>query len=154
MPDHHLTCQEIVELVTDYLEYALDSETAAQFEEHINFCDGCAAYLGQMRAAIETVGSDRARGRPGGDARRAARRVPGVEADVIGYKFLRADGSTVFSGSAGRCPGTSPARGWRRRSIRAAAASTPAARAICPTGSAETLYEIELDGEIVEERTR
>jgi len=55
--DHHLTCQEIVELVTDYLEYALDSETAAQFEEHINFCDGCAAYLGQMRAAIETVGS-------------------------------------------------------------------------------------------------
>jgi len=55
--DHHVTCQEIVELVTDYLECALDSETAALFEEHINFCDGCATYLGQMRAAIETVGS-------------------------------------------------------------------------------------------------
>ena len=29
MPEHHVTCQEIVELVTDYLEHALDSETAA-----------------------------------------------------------------------------------------------------------------------------
>ncbi len=57
MRDHHVTCQVIVELVTDYLECALDSETAALFEEHINFCDGCATYLGQMRAAIETVGS-------------------------------------------------------------------------------------------------
>ena len=56
MRDHHVTCPEIVELVTDYLECALDSETAALFEEHINFCDGCAAYLGQMRAAIATVG--------------------------------------------------------------------------------------------------
>ena len=47
MREHHVTCQEIVELVTDYLEHALDSETAAAFEEHINFCDGCEAYLGQ-----------------------------------------------------------------------------------------------------------
>jgi predicted anti-sigma-YlaC factor YlaD len=55
--DHHVTCQEIVELVTEYLELSLDSETAALFEEHINFCDGCEAYLGQMRATIETVAS-------------------------------------------------------------------------------------------------
>lgn len=55
MPERHVTCQEIVERVTDYLEHALDSETAALFEEHINFCDGCEAYLGQVRATIETV---------------------------------------------------------------------------------------------------
>ena len=55
MPERHVGCQEIVELVTDYLEHALDSETATQFEEHINFCDGCEAYLGQVRATIETV---------------------------------------------------------------------------------------------------
>jgi anti-sigma factor RsiW len=55
MPEHHVTCQEIVELVTDYLEHALDSESAAAFEEHINFCDGCEAYLAQMRATIATV---------------------------------------------------------------------------------------------------
>ena len=55
MPERHVTCEEIVELVTDYLEHALDSETAALFEEHINFCDGCEAYLRQVRATIETV---------------------------------------------------------------------------------------------------
>jgi predicted anti-sigma-YlaC factor YlaD len=57
MAERHVTCQEIVELVTDYLECALESETAARFEEHINFCDGCEAYLGQMRAAISLAGS-------------------------------------------------------------------------------------------------
>ena len=57
MPEHHVTCQEIVELVTDYLEHALDSESAAAFEEHINFCDGCEAYLAQIRATIATVGA-------------------------------------------------------------------------------------------------
>jgi anti-sigma factor RsiW len=55
MPEHHVTCQEIVELVTDYLEHALDSESAAAFEEHINFCDGCEAYLAEIRATIATV---------------------------------------------------------------------------------------------------
>ena len=57
MRDHHVTCQEIVELVTEYLEHALDPETAELFEEHINFCDGCEAYLVQMRTTIATVGN-------------------------------------------------------------------------------------------------
>ena len=55
MRDHHLTCQELVEIASDYLEHALDAEAAAAFEEHINFCDGCGAYLGQVRATIATV---------------------------------------------------------------------------------------------------
>jgi anti-sigma factor RsiW len=52
----HLACQEIVELVTGYLEGTLDAETISLFEEHVNFCDGCEAYLDQMRATIAVVG--------------------------------------------------------------------------------------------------
>ena len=52
----HLTCQQIVELVTEYLEGALGPDQATLFEEHMNFCDGCAWYLEQMRAAIATAG--------------------------------------------------------------------------------------------------
>jgi hypothetical protein len=52
----HLSCQQIVELVTGYLERTLDAETHSLFEEHINFCDGCESYLDQMRATISVVG--------------------------------------------------------------------------------------------------
>jgi hypothetical protein len=52
----HVTCQEVVELVSDYLEHALPADEAALFEQHINFCDGCEWYLDQMRATIATVG--------------------------------------------------------------------------------------------------
>ena len=52
----HLSCQEIVELITDYLDGALPGDTASLFEEHLNFCDGCVTYLDEMRAAIAAVG--------------------------------------------------------------------------------------------------
>jgi anti-sigma factor RsiW len=52
----HITCQEVVELVTDYLERALPAEEAAVFEQHLNFCDGCAWYMDQMRTTVATVG--------------------------------------------------------------------------------------------------
>ena len=52
----HVTCQEVVELVSDYLDQALPPEEASLFEQHVNFCDGCDWYLEQMRATITTVG--------------------------------------------------------------------------------------------------
>ena len=52
----HITCQEVVELVTDYFEGALPPEETALFEQHLNFCEGCDWYLDQMRATIATVG--------------------------------------------------------------------------------------------------
>lgn len=52
----HLSCLQVVELVTGYLEHTLDPETHTLFEEHLNFCDGCEAYLDQMRATIAVVG--------------------------------------------------------------------------------------------------
>ena len=52
----HVTCREVVELVTDYLEHALPPHEAALFEQHVNFCDGCDWYLDQMRRTVATVG--------------------------------------------------------------------------------------------------
>jgi anti-sigma factor RsiW len=52
----HITCQEVVELVTDYLETALPADETALFEQHLNFCEGCVWYLDQMRETIGTVG--------------------------------------------------------------------------------------------------
>ena len=54
--DQHITCQEVVELVTDYLERELDVAETSLFEEHLNFCDGCVTYVDQMRVTIDTAG--------------------------------------------------------------------------------------------------
>lgn len=51
-----LSCQELVELVTDYLEGALPPEEHVRFDEHIGSCNGCRAYLEQMRTTIGLVG--------------------------------------------------------------------------------------------------
>lgn len=53
----HLSCQELVELVTDYLENALSADDRVRFEAHIGRCDGCTVYLRQMRQTIELTGS-------------------------------------------------------------------------------------------------
>ena len=52
----HISCQEVVELVTDYVEKALPADEAAIFEQHLNFCDGCVWYVDQVRHTIDTVG--------------------------------------------------------------------------------------------------
>jgi anti-sigma factor RsiW len=52
----HLGCQEVVELVTDYLEGALPPDEAALFEQHLNFCDGCVWYVEQVRHTVATLG--------------------------------------------------------------------------------------------------
>ena len=52
----HVTCQEVVELVTDYLERALPPDEAALVEQHLNFCEGCDWYFDQMRRTIAAVG--------------------------------------------------------------------------------------------------
>ena len=57
MPGHELTCQEVVELVTDYLDdAALEPDLRARFDEHLRDCDGCAAYLEQLRTTIRVAG--------------------------------------------------------------------------------------------------
>jgi anti-sigma factor RsiW len=52
-----LSCAEFVELVTDYLEGALDAATAHRFEIHAEACPGCDVYLDQIRETIDAVGA-------------------------------------------------------------------------------------------------
>ena len=52
----HVTCQQVVELVSAYLDQALPPEEASLFEQHVNFCDGCDWYVDQMRSTVQTVG--------------------------------------------------------------------------------------------------
>jgi hypothetical protein len=56
MNANQLTCQELVELVTDYLEDALPPTERSRFDDHIARCVGCTRYLEQMRLTISTVG--------------------------------------------------------------------------------------------------
>jgi anti-sigma factor RsiW len=51
-----LTCKELVELVTEYLDGSLAPEDRDRFEQHLVLCDGCAWYLEQMRTTIALTG--------------------------------------------------------------------------------------------------
>jgi len=52
-----MTCQEFVELVTDYVEGVLDDDTRMRFEHHIGLCPGCDTYLRQMEDTAARLGS-------------------------------------------------------------------------------------------------
>jgi anti-sigma factor RsiW len=54
--DRELACQEVVELVTAYLDDALDPDGRERFEEHLVLCDGCQNYLEQMRTTARLTG--------------------------------------------------------------------------------------------------
>ena len=51
-----LACQEFVELVTAYLDEAMDLAARQRFEQHLATCPGCADYLEQIRAAQQVLG--------------------------------------------------------------------------------------------------
>lgn len=55
-----LVCQEVVELVTDYLEGALSRSQRRRLEAHLAGCEHCTEYLEQMRATIRLTGRLRA----------------------------------------------------------------------------------------------
>jgi anti-sigma factor RsiW len=69
-----LNCNEFVELVTAFLDGALDPEVEGRFVDHLALCDGCDRYLDQMRQTIRTVGDLPAESLPG-DARDALLRA-------------------------------------------------------------------------------
>jgi anti-sigma factor RsiW len=51
-----IACQEMVELVTDYLEGTLARRQRRRFEAHLAGCENCSEYLRQMRATIRLTG--------------------------------------------------------------------------------------------------
>ncbi len=52
-----VTCQELVEIVSDYLEGALPEADRERFDAHLEVCEGCRRYLDQMRTTIRVVGT-------------------------------------------------------------------------------------------------
>ena len=55
-PRATITCQELVEVITDYIEGTLPEEDRERFDAHLELCDGCRIYLDQMRHTIAAVG--------------------------------------------------------------------------------------------------
>jgi anti-sigma factor RsiW len=52
-----MTCRELVEIVTDFIEGAMPARERSRFEEHLVMCDGCANYVEQMRETRRAVGA-------------------------------------------------------------------------------------------------
>jgi hypothetical protein len=57
MSIRELTCKELVEVITDYLEDRLPADRRLSFEEHVAFCSWCQTYLDQMRETIRVTGT-------------------------------------------------------------------------------------------------
>ena len=51
-----MNCRQLVELVTDYLDGTLDPAAARRFDVHLSDCEGCVAYLAQMRLMLRMLG--------------------------------------------------------------------------------------------------
>jgi predicted anti-sigma-YlaC factor YlaD len=50
--DHRVRCDEVVELVSDYLEGALEPADREALEQHVLICSACADYIEQMRTTL------------------------------------------------------------------------------------------------------
>jgi hypothetical protein len=57
MSVQEITCKELVEVVTDYLERRMPPYRRLLFEEHVAFCSWCQTYLDQMRETIRITGT-------------------------------------------------------------------------------------------------
>lgn len=56
MTPEPMSCNELVELVTAYLDGSLDPTARSRFDMHLLDCDGCESYLQQFQATINTLG--------------------------------------------------------------------------------------------------
>jgi anti-sigma factor RsiW len=59
-----MDCRDLVEMVTDYLEARLPPTEAERFEAHMAACDGCDAYLRQIRMVMHLAGRERSQELP------------------------------------------------------------------------------------------
>lgn len=53
---HEVVCQQVVELVTAYLEGALPHRLHRAIDHHLAGCPHCTEYVAQMRRSIELTG--------------------------------------------------------------------------------------------------
>jgi len=54
--NNEFSCQEMTEVVTNYLDDALPPAEHQRYERHVSYCAGCRAYLDQMRETIRQAG--------------------------------------------------------------------------------------------------
>ena len=52
-----LTCRELVEQVTEYLEQQLSEAERASFEAHLEACGACTRYVDQIQTTIQAIGT-------------------------------------------------------------------------------------------------
>jgi anti-sigma factor RsiW len=55
-PSDEMTCRDLVELVTEYVEGTMPPADRVRFDEHLAMCPPCEAYLKQMRQTIQAMG--------------------------------------------------------------------------------------------------
>ena len=54
--NNEFSCQEMIEVVTNYLDDALPPVERQRFERHLSYCAGCGTYVDQMRETIKQTG--------------------------------------------------------------------------------------------------
>jgi anti-sigma factor (TIGR02949 family) len=54
--NNEFSCQEMIEVVTNYLDGALPTDERQRFERHLSYCAGCGTYVEQMRETIRQTG--------------------------------------------------------------------------------------------------
>jgi anti-sigma factor RsiW len=80
-----MSCKELVELVTEYLEGTLSAMDRARFEAHLAGCDDCDVYLQQMRQTISLVGELQ---RPSPWRRDELWPLPNLETELLLFDLL------------------------------------------------------------------
>jgi anti-sigma factor RsiW len=107
MPDPGgLTCKEIVELVTDYIEGALPPEMGRRFDQHLSVCHPCVTYVDQMRQTIATLGRLSDESVPQVALDTLLEHFPALAAPgrlnlckIVAVSFVSRDSSTVTAGA-------------------------------------------------------
>lgn len=57
MRDYDITCHELVELTTAYVDGAMDARRRTTFEQHLLVCGPCVVHLDQIRVTREALGA-------------------------------------------------------------------------------------------------
>ncbi len=93
MTSAELACRELVEVVTDYLEGALDDADRRRFQDHLDQCADCRTYVEQLRSTLRLLG----------------RLAPGEIDDAVLQGLLAAFADWTAAPSPATSPATSPA---------------------------------------------
>jgi anti-sigma factor RsiW len=57
VPRARLTCEQVTNLIRDYLNGELDPDITATFEEHLRRCTDCTAFLNTYQQTVQAVQS-------------------------------------------------------------------------------------------------